>query len=228
MLFWMRMIINQKETLGDKADIKIIHDDYVIADGISGASMGFADADKTPFGRSVSLPILYVFKVHKNHPLRVLTKGKYFSSIYPAREVRNYKRMPADVHKDRMDYDMAAFFLAPYNADTDGSAWKKEILKDGFISNEGKKSDASLLYLLEQGFSTHSCDTLKISHVMPSQVYYHIMDWIEHGHFIISHEQTFHQKLEGRMNVDYKTAIDLAGKMTRGLEERYKSRLFIK
>jgi len=220
------MVIKKNSiSLGD-ADVKIVKDDYVIADGTSGAAMGFAE--KTPFGRSVFLPIFYIFKVHQNHPLRVFTKGRSFAYIYPAKEVKHYTRMPARVHEDRMDYDLATFFLVPYAADTGKSVWKCETVKDGFIYQDGKKQDISLLSLFEQGFSTHSCDSLKVSHVMPTQIVYHLADWISGNHEIYSHDKTFDQKLEGRMGIDWKTSWHLAEKLTFDLEKKYKSKLFLR
>ena len=197
----------------------------MIADGTSGHSMGFSD--KNPFGRSVFLPTLYVFKVHKNHPLRIMTAGKHFSHIYPLSDFGKTKRMPAKVCEDKMAYDLSALFLLPYVTNTDNSAWKSETLKDGFTSVDGKKFDASLLYLTEQGFSMHSCDTVKVSHVMPSQVYYHIMDWMEGGHHIYSHEKTFDQKLEGRISVSMEDICRVSSFVTWELQNKYKSKLFL-
>ena len=221
------MVIKKNRLLIEKADIKIIKDDYVIANGTSGASMTFAE--KTPFGRSVFLPIFYIFKVHQNHPLRVLTQGRHFTSIYPAKEIKHHTRMPARVYEDKMDYDLATFFLVPYTIDSDEkSAWKNEVVKSGFTYEDGRKQDISLLSLLETGFSTHSCDSLKVSQVMPTQVVYHLTDWISGNQEIYSHDRTFNQKLEGRISIDEQTARRLAEKLTFDLEKKYKSQLFLR
>lgn len=221
------MVIIKPRISLEKADVKIIKDDYVIADGTSGAAMGFAE--KTPFGRPVFLPIFYIFKVHKNYPLRVLTKGRSFAYIYPAKEHKHCTRMPAEVYKDRMDYDLTAFFLAPYTVELDKeSAWKCETIKEGFTYQDGRKQDVTLLSLLETGFSTHSCDSLKVSQVLPTQIVYHLSDWISGNHEIYSHDRTFHQKLEGRISIDESTSIRLAERLTFDLEKRYKSKLFLR
>ncbi len=145
--------------------------------------------------------------------------------IWPLSDIRSSKknyRFPMEVYKDKLNYDLATFMMVPYNITNSG--WKKYEISNGFVSIEGKKSNASLLYA-NRNTSLHSQDELIISHVMPSQVSSHLNHWMYEGRNIISHEKTFNQKLEGKVEVPLEIGKNLFSEITKTLEERYKTKL---
>lgn len=212
----------------DSVDSKIIKDDFVIAEGFSLAySFLSKDEKQNPFKKSLWAPIFYIFKVHRNHPIRVLIQDRH-SSIWPLNNLnaskKNY-RFPVEVYKDKLSHDLATFIMVPYNI-TDSELKKYEV-PNGFVSIEGKKSNASLLYI-GRNTSLHSQDELTISHVMPSQVLSHLDMWMQHGKRITSHEKTFNQKLEGRVEIPLEIGKNIFPEIAKTLEERYKTKLTFK
>jgi len=120
-----------------------------------------------------------MFKVHKNHPLKITHSSINHVHIYPTSEDRVKRpRMPAEVFRDKMDHDLAAFMMLPFNMDIEKekTLWEKiAVIEDGFIPHEGsnqEKQPASIIYLphglnLKEGI-------YKVSEVMPSFVGHHL------------------------------------------------------
>ncbi|MDP2672903.1 MAG: hypothetical protein Q8O84_03775 [Nanoarchaeota archaeon] len=209
-------------------DSKIIKDDFIIAKGSTLAyPLLSKDEKENPFKRSLWAPIFYIFKVHKNHPMKVLLNDGHLR-IWPLSDINTSKknfRFPMEVYKDKLNHDLATLMIVPYNVTH--SSWKKYEIPEGFISTDGKKSSASLLYA-DYNAGLHSQDGLTISHVMPSQVLRHLSDWMQDGKRITSHEKTFNQKLEGRVEISLETGRKIFPEITKTLEERYKTRLTFK
>ena len=206
-------------------DSKIVKDDFLVAEGFTLAySFLSKDEKQNPFKKDLWAPIFYIFKAHKNHPLRVLiTDGHLY--IWPLSDINSSKknyRFPMEIYKDKLNYDLTTFMMVPYNITN--SRWKEYEIPNGFVSVDGKKSNASLLYA-NRNTSLHSQDELIISHVMPSQVWGHLNHWMYEGRNIISHEKTFNQKLEGKVEVPLEIRKNLFSEITKTLEERYKTKL---
>jgi len=206
-------------------DSKIVKDDFLVAEGFTLAySFLSKDEKQNPFKKDLWAPIFYIFKAHKNHPLRVLiTDGHLY--IWPLSDINSSKknyRFPMEIYKDKLNYDLTTFMMVPYNITN--SRWKEYGIPNGFVSVDGKKSNASLLYA-NRNTSLHSQDELIISHVMPSQVWGHLNHWMYEGRNIISHEKTFNQKLEGKVEVPLEIRKNLFSEITKTLEERYKTKL---
>ncbi len=209
----------------DISDSKIVKRDFIIAEGL-GRFYSFLDKDKNPFGRNLHAPIMYIFKVHRNHPMRIFSASINHINIYPANEHKKRPpRMPAEVYRDKMDYDLFTLMLVPFENPDIGEHWKKFEIKKTFVpEKEGPIRDISLIYL-EHGINIHSQDSLKISEVMPSQVIDHVFYWLRNPKKIISHDKTFETKLEGRINIPIKEARNLTKQLSDILEKRYSTRL---
>jgi hypothetical protein len=222
----------------DFVDSKIIKRDFIVAEG-STLSYTFLDGEKNPFERDIYSPIFYLFKVHRNHPIRIFHSGIGYSNVWPANEnkksLKNF-RMPAEVVKDKMNYDLTTFMLVPFDINFEGNiqAWKKFLINDGFVSEEDSpiidemrktKQDVSLLYC-PHGVSIHSQDYFhRLSEVMPSQVIKHFFSWLTEEKEITSHKQTFDKKLEGKVLVAPEIAREVTANIFKILEERYSTRL---
>lgn len=211
----------------DFVDSKIIKNDFIIAEGSTLAySFLSKDEKQNPFKRSLWAPIFYIFRAHKNHPMKILINNGNLH-IWPVSDFNVSKkdfRFPMEIYKDKLNYDLATFMMVPYNYNITNSKWKKYEISEGFISVEGKKSSASLLYA-DRNTSLHQQDTLTTSHVMPSQVLYHLGDWMQDGKRITSHEKTFNQKLEGRVEIPLEAGKKIFSEIAKTLEERYKTKL---
>jgi len=211
----------------DLSDSKIVTRDFIIGEGSSSGLYGFLDMDKNPFGRSLYVPIMYIFKVHRNHPMRIFSTSTNHTDIYPASEhKKRHPRMPAEVYEDKMDYDLFTLMLVPFENPDIGDYWRKKFkIKEAFVpEEEGLIRDISLIYL-EQGANIHSQDSLKISEVMSSQVINHVFYWLKDNKRITSHDKTFKTKLEGRISIPIEKALDLTAQLSNILEKRYSTRL---
>jgi len=204
----------------NKIDSKIVRGDYIIADGYT-HSYRFCHEKESPLKRDLTLPIFYLLKVHKNHPIRVCSSGYDYTSIFPLNE----KRWPAEVHGDRKTYDLTSLLMVPHEIKGDTFKWENLVEKNDWFTWKGKnKLSTSLLYL-EYGASIDSDSLYKISFVMPSQVIHHIFQWLKRPQEISSHEKSFDQKLEGRIEIPLDEAKKLSFSITEKLEKRYKTKL---
>ena len=209
------------------SDSKIVTRDFIIGEGSSNSLHTFLDMDENPFGRSLYVPIMYIFKVHRNHPMRIFSASIDHINIYPANEhKKRHSRMPAEVYNNKMDYDLFTLMLVPFDNPDIGDYWRKKFeIKKAFVpEKEGPIRDISLSYL-EQGANMHSQDSLKISEVMPSQVINHVFYWLKGNKEIISHEKTFETKLEGRIDIPTEKVRTLTAQLSSILEKRYSTRL---
>ena len=224
------MWVKDKGNLGGKSDSKIVKNDYIIADGTTIENFGFCENENNQIKRDIYLPIFYLFKVHQNHPLRVISTSQSSFNINPSKKKDN-KRWPAVICRDKKAYDLTTFLLLPFEVDdTKKNKYWKTISKieNGFEKKNGSKFNATLMYL-DHGLYLHSQDNLKNSIVMPSQVLYHLCDWLSTDKKIYSHEKNCGKTLEGRTSIDVYTSRKLAYEVTKIiLEKRYKTRLVIK
>jgi len=212
---------------GKLSDSKIVTRDFIIGEGFSSSPDTFLDMDENPFGRSLYVPIMYILKVHRNHPMRISSTSIDYAYISPANEhKKRHPRMPAEDYEDKMDYDLFTLMLVPFDNPDIGDYWRKKFeIKGAFVpEKEGPIRDISLSYL-EQGANIHSQDSLKISEVMPSQVINHVFYWLRDNKEIISHDKTFETKLEGRINIPIEKVRDLTAQLSNILEKRYSTRL---
>lgn len=210
----------------DPVDSKTVTRDFIIGEGSSIGLHAFLDKDKNPFGRSLYVPIMYIFKVHRNHPMRIFSTSTNHIDIYPANEHKKRRpRMPGEVYRDKMDYDLFTLMLVPFENPDIGDYWKKFEIKGAFVpEKEGSIRDISLIYL-EQGANIHSQDSLKVSEVIPSQIINHVFYWLKDNKKITSHDKTFKTKLEGRISIPIEKALDLTAQLSNILEKRYSTRL---
>jgi len=212
------------------ADSKIVKRDFIIAEG-STSNYNFLSGKENPFGRSIFIPVFYLFKVHKNHPMRIISTAPGYSVIWPANENKRGKknfRFPAEVFKDKKSHDLTTFALVPFVSDDFGK-WEKTILRNSFSSGGDYSKSSSLLYANHGASINFSGNTLyKISEVMPSQVDDFFFHWLRSNHKIDSHNKTFDRKLEGRIEVPIGIAKDVANKVRGVLEKRYKTSLIHK
>jgi len=214
-------------------DSKIVRDGFIAAKGYT-LGLNFKDKDVSHDEMSYLTPVMYLWKVHRNHPMRISASSSSSSHIFPVLKKMD-KRMPAEVYKNRMDHDMTGFAMAPFDLDEKNiGGWKKFGLEECFTPNliysslpeheVTNKRDASLLYI-DHEFSPHPQDNLSVVELMPSQVIKYAGDWLTERHKIISHENTSNHRLEGSIDIPIKMARDVHGDITSFLEERYDTRL---
>jgi hypothetical protein len=208
------------------SDSKIVTRDFIIAEGSRKGLSGFLEKDKNPFERSLCVPLMYIFKVHRNHPMRIFSTSTNYIDIYPANEhKKRHPRMLPEVYRDKMDYDLFTLMLVPFENPDIGEHWKKFEIKKAFVpEKKGSIRDSSLIYL-EHGINIHSQDSLKISEVMPSQVINHVFHWLRDHKKITSHDKNFKTKLEGRISIPIGEARNLTAKLSNILEKRYSTKL---
>jgi hypothetical protein len=208
------------------SDSKIVTRDFIIGEGSNSGFCGFLGKDKNPFKRRLDAPTMYIFKIHKNHPMRIFSASINHINIYPANEhKKRHSRMPAEVYKDKMDYDLFTLMLVPFENPDIRECWKKIEIKRAFVpEKKGPIRDISLIYL-KQGTNIHSQNSLKISEVMSSQVINHVFYWLKDNKRITSHDKTFETKLEGRINIPIEKARDLTAQLSNILEKRYSTKL---
>jgi len=215
------------ETHLNLVDSKIVTRDFIIAEGSSNSLDTFLDMEENPFERSLYVPIMYIFKVHRNHPMRIFSACTDHINIYPKNEhKKRHPRMPGEVYRDKRDYDLFTLMLVPFDNPDIGDYWRKKFeIKRAFVpEEEGPIRDISLSYL-EHGANINSQASLKISEVMPSQVINHVFHWLRDSKEITSHEKTFKTKLEGRISIPIEKVRDLTAQLSNILEKRYKTRL---
>lgn len=217
----------------DLADSKIVKDDFILAQG-STLSFTFLDSKEkqNPFKRSLWVPVFYIFKIHKNHPMRLLLSERGFFDIWPLSDLNSSKknfRTHIEVYRDKLNYDLSAFVMVPYDLDIkEYSRWKKYELERGFVSIDNKKSKASLLYANRFDWGLHSQDSLIFSQVMPSQVLAHLGNWVYEGSKVVSHDKTFNQRLEGMVSCSPELRDKIFPEIRINLEKRYKTHLSFK
>ena len=204
----------------DPVDSKIVDRDYIVATGSQTVGPKFVSREKHSFQGDFFIPIFYLFKIHKNHPLKIFSPSVNHNYIYPAKKD---KRMPSEVYEDRMAYDLSTFVLYPFDVASPGR-WKKFNIENGFVAENGERRDANLLYL-EHGMSLHDQDSLTVSEVMPSHVVNHFYSWLYEGQTITSHEKTFDKRLEGKIEIPIERNRELTAEVCRTLEDRYNTRL---
>ncbi len=218
--------VKRKEIIG-KGDSKIVKEGFIIAEGSTNQfSYCNEDYKSNPFAANFRTPIFYLFNVHRNHPMHLFSSFNNHISIYPLKD-RESKRMPARVYEDRMAYDLATLVLFLYDFPIEQDSKTKKILtsESGFQKTDSTKSVISLFYV-EHGMCIHCQDQIKVSMVMPSNIPLHIYDWLSRGHNIRSYKkETSEFKLEGRIELSLNEARDNTWKITKILEERFKTRL---
>ena len=206
-------------------DLKIVTRDFIVAEGIN-SGYTFLHKDNNPLGRDLWVPVFYTFKVHRNHPMNIFNPNTNYTNIYPANELKKkIQRMPAEVFKDKMDYDMTTFMIIPYENPEIGNPWEKFNILDGFSRTDNTTKDISLLYL-PHGTSIHGSDSIhRLSEVMPSQLLKHFFYWLTDSHKITSHNRTSEQQLEGKVEIPLERARNLMAEVINLLEKRYDTRL---
>jgi len=209
-------------------DVEIVRDGFLICEGSTLKYTLSHEGDKNPFKRGLFVPVLYLFKVHRNHPMKVQISELGRAYLYPDKDFKRShpKRMPAEVYKDRMDWDITTFLMVPFTNGEFGTGWKKYEIPGGFTSDLGVTRDSTFLYA--RGGDIHSQDSLTVLRVMPSQVVAYLNDWMYDGREIISHNKTFDQKLEGRVSVPNQIRGEILPKIAETLERKYKTRLLFK
>jgi len=220
------MWVNKGKLLERYSDT--VDKDFVIVEG-STASFDFLDADKTPFGRAIFAPVLYVFKAHKSSPLGINTSSPNSVHIYPVKSKRR-GRMPADVYRDRKAHDLATFLLLPYvpGEGDFGPRWKNVFSSDDAfaVEDSSERTGASLIYL-PHGINV-SDGISKFSYVPPPQVLNHVFSWLHSGCEIYSHSRTFDQRLEGKIDIPIETVREISPKLIKLLEKRFKTKMLFK
>lgn len=205
----------------DPVDVEIFRDGFLICEG---STLAFLDKEdvNNPFQRSLWIPVLYLFKVHRNHPLRVQSSELGHIYLYPDKEFKS-PRMPGEVYENKMDWDITTFLMVPFTGGDFGTVWNKYEIPGGFTSDLGIVKDSTLIYI--NAGNMHTQDCLTILYVMPSQVVAYLNGWMYDGRNIISHDKTFDQKLEGRVSVPNQTRREILPKIAKTLERNYKTRL---
>jgi len=112
----------------NKVDSKIVRKDYIIAEGSTRSY--FYHEKESPLKRDLTLPIFYLLKIHKNHPIRVYSFRYDYTSIFPLNE----KRWPAEVYADRKSYDLTSLLMVPHEIKDDNSKWKNLVEKNEWFN----------------------------------------------------------------------------------------------
>ncbi len=207
----------------EMVDSQIITEDFIIADGTS-LNYGVGHKGYHPsLKRDIFVPVMYLLHVTKKHPLKVTSSGRSSIHVFPPKD----KRMPMKVYEDKKAYNISTLLLLPYSFDVSSTEGKGKghlekvfDLKGTFKDSRGRVKGSSSLLFFDRGMITMQ-DSLKVSHVMPSQVPYHIDDWLSSGQEIYSHRKTFDQKLEGRICLSRDDARGQFFKLIGVLEKRY-------
>lgn len=203
-------------------DVQVVHDDFILAEGTTlGYAMGNKGAHPS-LKRNIFLPVMYLFKVNEGHPLQITSFNRSMK-IFPPNDFR----MPMKVYEDREAYDMSALFLLPYDfeAKPGEKGFKKISGLEGTFMKGGSPSGPSSLVYAPYDAMIGFHDSLRVSHVMPSQVPDHVYDWLSRAQEIHSYERTFDQKLEGRIVIPGDEARRCALDVARMLGERYETPL---
>lgn len=211
------------------ADVKVVKRDFLVVEA-STMSYSFLNGDdsRNPFSRSLSVPEFYIWKIHRNHPMVVRNRDG-FTSIWPKEELNEnlQSRFPLEFARDRMAYDLATFVAVPFELSSESKSISIFNLGHSFYPKGNQNGRKASLYYIEHENLVHSQDNLKkISPgVMPSHVLNHLLYWLMDGQNIYSHEKTFNQRLEGRIEVALPLVRELQSKLVPLLEKRYKTRL---
>jgi hypothetical protein len=229
--FYIKIMVwikNDYTSFHNPRDSKIVRSDFIITEG-NAISFSFLDKEEKGniFGRDIYAPLLQIMKVHRNHPVKITSSSMSFPIIYPISGINQSKknfRMPAEIYKDRMDYDVCSFMQIPYEPAEISEKWKKYTVLDGFTFEDNTKKNSYLLYL-EHGLDIDPNHTYIVSEVMPSQVLQHLWQWFCRIEEITSHENTFSKKLEGKIIISRDEKFKLMGQIKPTLENRFKTHL---
>ncbi len=219
-------------------DSKIVREGFIVAEA-NPFNYGFLHKENTPFEKDINSPVFHIFKVHKNHPMRVLSANSNHIDIWPANEEKKSEKNPRttfDVVEDKMDYDLTTFFLLPFEITENPKNLDTRVIEDSFIPEgddsslpyeiKSIKQPVSLFYSPTGVPPIFSQNILKrVSEVMPSQVVNHFYHWLNNCHDIHSHDQRVGRELEGRIRVPVKNASKLIWEFANILEDRYNTRL---
>lgn len=189
---------------------KIVESGFITAKSMT---YGYSslERDENLFGRDLLTNIYYLFRVNEREPLQV-TDTEGFFHIYPFKELKSEKpRMPLDVYDDRKAHDLSAFMLVPFDVqfDTFVTGWRKFVIpnlflpkKDSSLPEKFRSSyqPVSLLYA-NHGVSIHSQDSIRELLEFPTrqEVVEDLFNWMGGVKEILSHEDTFNKKLEGKI-----------------------------
>lgn len=214
-------------------DSKIVRSDYIVAKAITNA-YSFSNNEGNPFSRGLNLPMLFLWKVHKNHPLRITNRNGY-TRVWPAENYDLFRdrkrRMPARIFEDKMAHDLATFMLIPFkfiqNKPASENCLYFDLGKSFIPCDRGKEpSDATLFYAAHGNSISPTDDIYNVSaQVMPSHLKGQIWDFLINGGNIYSHEKTFGSQLEGQVKSEPSHISGLFTSLCSLLEKRYNSRL---
>jgi len=207
-------------------DSEIVRDGFLFFDSITNQfDLRNESIGGEQFSKRISVPILQFMKVHKGHPLKVLSAGMNHVNVYPANP--DTRRMPAEVYKDKLDYDCTTLILFPYDivAPLQSPKYSIETIPDGFLSKDGKISNGSLYYCPHGIEVDGRAGTF--SRITPSQVSAHLWYWLTRMHEISTFNEERQEFIsEGTLSAPMNTTSrDKFHTLVKRLEGRYKTRL---
>jgi hypothetical protein len=181
-------------------DSKIVREDYIVEQG-STISYSFLDARENPLGKSLSVPIMFIWKVHRNHPVRMRTQDSGWVRVWPI----NDRRMPAEVVEDKLAHDVATYVLLPfYDPNLEATLGRTRSIpfaNSFYPANSSEPGTASVFYI-NHGGDVHSQDDIATASIVPAGlVANHLWNFLINRGRVYSHEKTFNRKYEGRVEI---------------------------
>jgi len=233
----------------DLVDSKIVTRDFIVAEGKRRYSSW---KGKHSIEKALSVPVFYLFKVHRNHPLRIASSSNNHFYVWPVNEDRRGKkdfRFPAEIIRDKMDYDLTTFMLVP-----SPQVQSKKIIsfpiEDGFFQDRSEsiseyeknlRFNPNLIDYASQGqdmslvYIRHGAEMGAESpifrppvEITPPSIANHFFSWLRESKEVFSYDKNFKQILEGNVKVPIERARELTADVINLLEERYNTRLMFK
>lgn len=215
------MIIKGKSCF-DTQDVMQVNEGYVVSLN-SSYSPCFNEAKID--GKDFKKPGFGVYKIHKDHPMRIsLGYGSFSPYIKPILPEGD-NRLLGQWIGDMLVHDFAYFTLLPMDIDLEkqNTAWKKiAVVDEAFVREDGRKGPVSVLYI-DHGWNNDSMDTRIAFPALQTQIpYIFFLLFLKNEHEIDTlTDKMFDFKLEGKIIISWEDARKITKSITPKLEERF-------
>lgn len=197
----------------------IVNDGFIFVDGKT-RSFSSGIAEENPFKLNLCIPIIHFLKVHKEHPLEIVSSSPSFVGIYPIGEE---KRMPAEVFEDRNTWDITTFLLLPYQVNEEKiKHWKVHNLDNSFFAKDNTADRIASVLYVPGHLSIHSSDVLhRYGFIPASQIQNQLFYWMVQGHRIFGFDKKHEEHEVGRFEVPLNKAREVTLSLANELERHY-------
>jgi hypothetical protein len=199
---------------------QVVEEGFILTQG----NLEFRFED-SPFNIKPQYPSFQLLKVHRYYPIAISDGGKV--SVRPWGD----SRPTGDILRDKNSklYDSVTFFLAPYGIrlPQDFSGRVLNVFEDGFLNLDGRRSQASLVYLEKAPLEVDGPNVLTTAIVINPQVPAFFYSWLYRAGKIQGYNEKapFGKGWEDLGRFELKGIAGITRAVTEDLEKRFNTRI---